>query len=748
MISSSTKARALTFCLVLLFLIFGSCSVSFAQSDLSKKNVLILYSEDKAHPAHELTDRGIRSTFRSNKLFEVQLYNEYLDGSRFKDPAITHTFAYYLRRKYAGLKIDMIIAVYSRAMDFLLKEAVDVFPQTPIVVTQLTRAHAENLEHSQWRRSITATVFGDNITDFLVATFQMRPGTKRVALVGGINPNEIYVEQLIRKGLKPYLEELEIVDLTRLPMQEILSRVCSLPPDTIILFSNMFTDGAGQNFVPREAIALISRAANVPVFGLFDSYLGYGIVGGPLVSFEEHGKEAVALALRIMGGQSPASIPFGGEQAYVSAYDWQQLKRWKMNLSALPKGSIVINKEFTLWEFRYYIIGFLAFCILETALIVFLVVQRRRKKVAEEDLRQKKEELDQFFNVSLDLLGIATTDACFVRVNPSAERILGYTREELMSRPFLDFVHPDDLDRTREKVSALTLQEKVFSFENRYRCKDGTYRWLQWNSASAGNLIYAAARDVTEQKLIESETRKLREELAHVTQASMMGGLTSVLAHEINQPLTAILSNAQAARRFLSQDNPDMKEIAEILGDIIRDDNRAAEVIRKIRSMLKKEKIIDESLSLNDVIEEILNVIRNDTALTAVSIEKEFDPSLPAIWGDRVQLQQVILNLVMNAAEAMSDAGPDHKRLIIRTSRYDDRFAEVSVMDFGNGIEENNAYRLFDSFYTTKAGGMGMGLAISKEIIKIHRGEIRAVNNPDRGATFSFTVPFGREVRS
>ncbi len=164
-----------------------------------------------------------------------------------------------------------------------------------------------------------------------------------------------------------------------------------------------------------------------------------------------------------------------------------------------------------------------------------------------------------------------------------------------------------------------------------------------------------------------------------------------------------------------------MKEIGEILGDIIRDDNRAAEVIRKIRSLLKKEETRYEPLSLNDVIEEILNVIRNDSALAAVSIEKDFDPSLPAIWGDRIQMQQVILNLVFNAAEAMREAGHDHRRLTVRTSKKDGRFAEVSIRDIGPGIGENNSSRLFEPFYTTKSGGMGMGLAISKNIVKSHR---------------------------
>ena len=168
-------------------------------------------------------------------------------------------------------------------------------------------------------------------------------------------------------------------------MQETLARVGSLPPDTIVLYSAIFTDGAGQSFVPREALSLISRAANAPVFGLYESYLGYGIVGGRLVSFEQQGREAAALALRILGGESPASIPFGGEQAYINALRLAGAQALgPERIRPAPRTRSILNKPVSAWEmYKLYILGAVAFCLLETALIVFLIVQRRRKKVAE-----------------------------------------------------------------------------------------------------------------------------------------------------------------------------------------------------------------------------------------------------------------------------------------------------------------------------------------------------------------------------
>ena len=171
------------------------------------KNVLVLYSEDKAHPAHELTDQGIRSAFRSNTLFDVQLYNEYLDVSRFSGPAHAHAFADYLGRKYAGLKIDAIITVYLAALDFLMGEEGNVFPGVPIVACEIDRSTAENLERSPSRRLITGVIIGDNIAGILDTAFRMKPGTKRVALVAGTSPSDVFGEVILRRGLNPLREK-------------------------------------------------------------------------------------------------------------------------------------------------------------------------------------------------------------------------------------------------------------------------------------------------------------------------------------------------------------------------------------------------------------------------------------------------------------------------------------------------------------------------------------------------------------
>ena len=385
--------------------------------------------------------------------------------------------------------------------------------------------------------------------------------------------------------------------------------------------------------------------------------------------------------------------------------------------------------------------------------IMGLSLDITERKRAEEAIRESEAKYRSLYESMMDGYVLVDMDGRIMKCNESYREMTGYTQDELLRLTYSD-ITPEKWHDFELKIIEEQVLTRGYSdvYEKEYRKKDGTafpieLRTFLLKDEMGNNIgMWAIVRDIKDRKLIEAEARKLRENLAHITRVSTIGGLTGALAHEINQPLAAILSNAQAAERFLKQDKPDMEEIAEILRDIVRDDKRAAEVIRKIRSLLKKEKTRYQPLSLNGIIEDILNIIRNDTALTAVAIEKEFDSSLPTIWGDQIQLQQVVLNLVLNAAEAMNEASPDLRRLIIRTLRHDDRFAEVSIRDCGPGIKDNSVGKLFEPFYTTKSDGMGMGLAISKEIVNSHKGVIWGENNTDRGATFYFTVPFDRGV--
>ena len=239
----------------------------------------------------------------------------------------------------------------------------------------------------------------------------------------------------------------------------------------------------------------------------------------------------------------------------------------------------------------------------------------------------------------------------------------------------------------------------------------------------------------------ETEGQRLRQDLAHVGRVSTMGELTASLAHELNQPLTAILSNAQAAQRILSSGRTDLTEIREILGDIVEDDKRAGEVIRRLRGFLKKSTVELAALDIGELVGQVARLVSSDAIIRQVTIRLDLATGLPPVCGDRVQLQQVILNLLMNGLDAMRESPETERALILRTHRGGPGHVAVAVEDSGVGIAEADLEVLFHPFYTTKADGLGMGLAIARSIVEVHGGRLEARNNPRCGATFSFTLP-------
>ena len=239
----------------------------------------------------------------------------------------------------------------------------------------------------------------------------------------------------------------------------------------------------------------------------------------------------------------------------------------------------------------------------------------------------------------------------------------------------------------------------------------------------------------------DQEMQRLRQELAHIGRVSAMGELTASLAHELNQPLTAILNNAQVAQQLLESDVMDVVEMREILDDIVADDKRAADVIRRLRRLLRKGDLEYVPLDLNEVVTEVAQLVTGDAAIREVSLRLTVAPGLPSVRGDRVQLQQVLLNLVLNGLDAMGAPASGDRILGIRTFRASETFVGVAVRDAGPGIAAKDADHIFEPLYTTKREGIGMGLAIARTIVSAHGGRVTAENNVDGGATFQFILP-------
>jgi two-component system sensor kinase FixL len=253
--------------------------------------------------------------------------------------------------------------------------------------------------------------------------------------------------------------------------------------------------------------------------------------------------------------------------------------------------------------------------------------------------------------------------------------------------------------------------------------------------------VLGASTDITARKIAEAELQRNREELAHTTRVSTLGELAASLAHELNQPLTAILSNAQAAQRFLSVKPMDMEEIKDILKDIVEDNSRASEVIRRMRALVKKEDLAFEVLDLGSVVGDVIQLVHSDAILRNIRVSFAANSDLPAMRGDRVQLQQVVLNLLLNAFEAMNDTPAAEREVVVQVKLDGVDTVEVAVCDRGTGITSEKFDKMFQPFFTTKRDGLGMGLSISRSIVERHGGRLWAENNRERGATFHMALP-------
>jgi C4-dicarboxylate-specific signal transduction histidine kinase len=246
-------------------------------------------------------------------------------------------------------------------------------------------------------------------------------------------------------------------------------------------------------------------------------------------------------------------------------------------------------------------------------------------------------------------------------------------------------------------------------------------------------------------KKVEAETTRLRNELAHVNRVGTVDALASAIAHEINQPLAAILSNAQAALRLLNINPPDLNEVREALTDIAEADKHAGEVIRRIRTLVKKEELQFEPYNINIAISEVINLVQSEIVIQNVSLRTNLEPRISILSGDNIQMQQVILNLIMNALDAVKNQPIDARHIVIATKVEGKEGVEVRVTDSGPGVDEDNIENIFNAFYTTKIQGMGLGLSVCYSIIENHGGRLWAENCSGGGAKFSFQLPLRKD---
>ena len=845
---------------------------AMAQGTDHRLRVLMLFSNEGLLAANQLLTNGIQGTLNAGAPGSVEYFSEGLDLVRFPGPQHEERLVGFIREKYASTRFDLVFALGPQALDFAVKHQAALSWDAPLIFAGVREESLRAIELPPNAAGI-ANRLDPSAT--LELALRLQPDTQHVAVVTGASTFDRGWDAVAREKLRPYEERLKLVYLAGLPMQELLHEIARLPAHSVVIYLSVLEDGTGARFNARDVAKQVATAANAPVYGVYDTYLGLGIVGGYMNAFEDVGKAAAEIALRILAGESAGAASSRITQTTNFLVDWRQLRHWGLSESDLPAGAVVRFREPSLWDlYRKQIIALIAVLIVQTLLIAGFLIQGRRRRRAEESLRDTEERMT--LTAESANLGLWRRDVQTDRVwaTETCRSLLGMDPVvPLTPRSLIEICHPDDRQRVMQAFEAAVAQgksgeleyrvvhpdrgvrwildrartvcddagkllrmsgvvmditdrkqaeEALRESEERYRnvvetqtemicrfqpdttltfvndayCRyfersrdqlvgtkfielipesgraaylrylealilnprtqtyehevlrpDGSIGWHQWFDHvivdSNGEIVemQGIGRDITNLRRAELEAQERREQVTHLTRVAILGELSGALAHELNQPLTAILSNAQAAQRLLAKTPVDLDEVREILSDIGAEDKRAGDVINRLRAMLKKGEAKPLPLNLNDLANDVLELAHSELIERNVAVTTRLTPGLPDIRGDRVQLQQVLLNLVMNACEAMADNDGVARGIEVSTARDDNSRLRLTVTDRGPGIPPELIGRIFEPFITTKSHGLGLGLSICHSIVAAHGGRLWVVNNPDRGASFFVSLP-------
>jgi signal transduction histidine kinase len=583
--------------------------------------VLILNQSNSYRPWPNQIINEIRTTLDNRAGGSVPVYAEDLDLYRFNGPDYLDVTEKYLEEKYRGKSLGAIIPVGSAGLDYALRIRNALWPDVPIVFAAVDRKTAD-LEPVPGVTGITIQL---NLADMIRAASALLPDTRHFVLVGDRLEKQLYYNQFAEE-LAEYSRTFDFIDLMGLPLSVVKQRLATLPERSAILYIGINSDQTTV-YVSSDLVPALAEVANRPIFVGVETYFGTGAVGGFILSPKQVGREAGQLALRVIAGADPSTIPVTTSKSERPLFDWRQLRRWDISESNLPPGSDVRFRPPSAWElYRWQILAAIGVVLLQGVVLGGLIIERHRRHSAEEESRR---------------------------------RIM---------------------------------------------------------------------------------------QVIHLNRTATAGALSASVAHELNQPLGAILNYAETAELLLSEESLNVPQLREIIADIRRDDQRASEVIKHLRGLLKQRGELElQTFNLNDVIAAAIRILEPEAVKRGVALDTVQATTAFPVHADQVQLQQVVLNLAFNAMDAVAAATPDRRRLMIQAIAAGKDDVEVVVSDSGPGIPKQELERVFEALYTTKASGTGLGLSIARTIVESNGGRIWAENREGGGAVFRFTMPLAVE---
>ena len=703
----------------------------------------LLFSNNRLLPADIEIDREIREALANSGDRNIEFFAEFFDQPRFSGQAYEQTIVTYLSEKYVTRSPEIIIVAGRVALDFLLRHRGALFPNVPVVHVSVGKAFLQSIQ------PLPGNVVGVPVEYDYAGTIQQalrwHPNTRRLVVVTAASGRDREFESDARAGLARLQVRPTVEFLAGLSTDAVVKRLGELGSGDVVFTPGYFRDGAGREFAPRDSAVIMAAASGAPVYGPYNTFIGTGVVGGRMPTYVEMGRQAATAVNGLLDGVPPAKLRLPASIPAQVQIDWRQARKWGIAANEIPDDAIVHFREPTFWEqHREKTILIVTVILLQAALIAALLIERRRRRQAASALEESENRMNlAAYAARLSMWiwdfgrgKVWTTTKLRVNAGLPARAPVNFDQ-------VLETVHPADRESFDRAVRQAIAKDEELDVEYRVLQPDGEVRWIAARGRAekgGGERVMGVSMDITVRKVAELHADEAERSLAHAARLAVVGELTAMVAHEINQPLGAILSNADAAEMLLDSADPPLGEIRQILSDIRRSDLRANEAVLRIRTLLSKRQICLQPVDLNATIVDVQRLAAADLQSRQIPVHNELAPSLPPVSGDRVHLQQLLLNLFVNAMEAMKDTPVASRLLAVSTRRDGADSIEVVVADRGHGIAPDKLSGVFESFFTTKNDGMGLGLSIARSIVRSHQGRIWAENRAGGGAAFHFTV--------
>jgi PAS domain S-box-containing protein len=716
------RLRLLLFICASIFLFH---SQTYATELKEEKRVLILFTNRSDLPAYPAVEKGIKSSLKAGTEFHIEYFIEYMDYYRNSDPPYIQSLLDSFRRKFSNHKLDLVIPFSAPALSLVIGHHNDLFPQTPVVFSGTLREQLKGLTLSSL---VTGVLMEIDFAGLLETALRIHPQTRHVAIVNGASGADLFFEKEFRKALEPYARRLDFIYLTRLPMGEIVEKVQNLPEHSVVLYFVLDRDGEGKSFIPAEFASILSGAANAPVYGCFDSYLGHGIVGGRLTSLEMIGIKTGETALRILRGEKPSDISLTSQSTIIDMFDWRKLKRWGISEDRLPPDSVVRYKTYSFWElYHWYIIAAFVLILVQSGLISFLMrqrIQRRRVKAKYRTVADFTYAWEYWANL----------DDSLEYVSPSCERISGYQTRDFFDNPTLlkEIILPEDRDLWNQHYHDSRQELKPCEIQFRIQRRDGQIRWIEHNcqpvTDTKGHLqgFRASNRDITARKQVEEGIREREKDLRRLATQLISAheeerrSLARELHDDLSQRLAALAIQAgRMEQQTMNQYALDVEASSSLQDQIIAISNDVHSLSRQLHPS-----ILDD-LGLTRAVESECRQFSKregiEVAFTAENIpgtlSKDVCLSIYRI------IQEGLNNIAKHACA---------NRAKVALQRTDGSLC-LSIQDDGIGFDAAEVRRK-----------PGLGLSSMRERTRIIHGVLRITSEPEKGTTITVRVPLAK----